>query len=287
MAESNRLLSYAFDCICQKDGGPGSGNFGHSGRPGMQGGSGPGGGSGNARAAPPPKESNGEEGLTPVEMSLEDLFADLWSESPDDQAERERKEREAEAAAEEEKKKRNAFGANGLLENEYPKDLQLSSKEQKRLQDEIADFYAEGRRSKKTDTNLTSEIYRAASGKPPMTDPAFVRRQAQEKINEADEMIAQRVAEGYKGLSREESYRKNQALKRALSEASEDEIGGILSEFAVGKNGIQHWQRQRKAAQQDLADLDFIAKLRKRADYAKKKSSGLDSRPVRRLMNLR
>lgn len=296
MARKQRPLPSAFFRRSIADGGPGSGNFGHKGRPGQRGGSGPGGG-GSARSY----EITGEEPGS--ESSLEDLFADLWNEDPDkktdpdefdpfaeltkgtrqteEEAEAERKKAEAET------KEREAFGSNKLLESEYPSDLRLTPKEQKRLQDDIADYFSEGRRGKKTDTRLMSGIYYAAVGRTPLVSIERERQKAKRDLAEADEMIAQRAAEGYKGMSREESYRRYQQLKSALRGADETEIGEILASFRVGERGIRAWQTQRKEAKETLVDLDFIEKLMKRAEYAKKKTSGLDSKPSRKLMRLR
>lgn len=199
--------------------------------------------------------------------SLEDLFGDIWG-----AIEQHEEERKAQGPEEEKRKaeeqERAAFGQNGKLESEYPEDLRLTNKEREYMASNVEGFFDRAH-SKKTDHALTGEMYKAAKGDRLLVNLDFERRRANEKLSEAEEMIAQRVQEGYKGMSREESFQRWQQLKEAMREADETEVGEILSSFAVGKEGIRAWQSQRKEAKKTLAACDFIEKLQKRAAFAK------------------
>lgn len=256
--------------------------------------SGPGGGGGNGASKEDPDDiwallgaqetggsaakgkTSGESPAEKIEVEPIPDDVDIWAwleelgsggETPEEKAAREAKEREAE----EERKARETFGQNGLLEKEFPADMRLTKAERAYLDSNVAGFFDDNRRGKKTYRPLISEMYKAAIGRPLLVNLDFERRKAQEKLKEADEMIAQRVQEGYKGLSREESARKWRELQQALAGANEFERGDILGMASIGKNGIQAWQRQRAEARRTLEDCDFIEKLQRRAQFAKNK----------------
>ena len=228
------------------DGGEGSGNHGHKGRPGLRGGSAP---SGAGETL-----EEGVYGSAPEETDLSELFADLWDnpEKPDtSENERKQKEREQE--------ERRAYGQNGLTENEYPKNLRLTEEERNTVNNVLREFRENGYNS-----GATREVIQALSSGYPLKALEQAEETYKKRLEEAEEMIKQRKAEGYSYKEQhkgETGRERKEAWWRFYNEHGEVPEG-------IGERGIRHWQQQRKAAENALEQLEFAKKLARRKEYA-------------------
>lgn len=168
------------------------------------------------------------------------------------------------------------YGDFGLTNDSYPKNLQYTEEEQKTV-DRIISVID----GKYNGNDYSSDVYDALIPVRGRTDELnqsnldwkesiiAQRREAEQKrLAEAEEMIEQRKAEGYKGRSKAENYMRWQALKEEMKAADETEIGEVLEQNRVGKEGIRYWQTQRKTAQGNLQNLDFAEKIIKRQRHA-------------------
>lgn len=205
-----------------------------------------------------PEEAGEPEELTPIEDPDFDIFEWL-GENPDDddgpsewQQQQEREERE--------QKERADYGQNGLLESEYPEDLRLSDKER----DQIVDLF----RSLRDDKHKSSaghDLGNALSGilSPERIDA--LKEKYMKDLQDANEMIAKRKAEGYTfGGTEAAQHNRKKEWYDFLNEFGE------APPAAVGENGIQIWRMRRNKALKALNEIDLAKKVAKRAEFAEK-----------------
>ena len=258
------------------DGGPGSGNFGHKGRPGKRGGSSSEEGAEPAEGGkeaetehmhetPKLKESTNYEDLQEVETDPNfDIFEWMSQHAgePDDdsdlKAHREQQERE-----EKEKREREDFGQNGLLESEYPEDLRLSEKEKAAVIDVI-----HGSKDPSHKIEAEKEVMDALSG---MIDDKYLdekEKDLKERVEESTEMIAKRKSEGYTYKTHKPDAKKTRSEKLARWWGDVYEHGAPISNW--GENGIRSWQLMRADAVRRLNQLSLARKILRRKEFAEK-----------------
>lgn len=166
----------------------------------------------------------------------------------------------------------NSYGQFGLKESAYPKELQYTKEEQQYINDLDAFWHDET--GGKKDFDFNQEVSFAVSGGLQPTDMTFEqlakeKEEYERQLKNAEEMIAERKAEGYKGASRTDNWRKWQALKQELRGADEFERGDFLAAARVGENGIRYWQTERKIAERKIKQIELAEKVLKRQKYAK------------------
>lgn len=147
---------------------------------------------------------------------------------------------------------------------EIPKELQFTKQEGK-LFDEIQEYRElEQRNLGYTMKQREPEIEELQGQNGKLNIPMAEARidKLEKQAQEAAKMIAQRKAEGYQG--KKKSYSEYKTLMRELKYADEFEKGDILAANAVGKDGIQYWQRQKKNAERIIEKLRFAIKLQRR-----------------------
>lgn len=164
------------------------------------------------------------------------------------------------------------YGDFGLSNNSYPTELRYTETEQKYIDDIYAVINNE-----KRGVDYSSDVYDALI--PARNDNglewkserlAQARQRETQRLEQANEMIAQRKAEGYHGRSRAESFARWQQLKEDLEGADEFERLDLLNANQVGKSGIRYWQLEKKKAEKALSDLDFAEKIIEREKHARK-----------------
>ena len=233
------------------DGGEGSGNFNHEGRPGERGGSAPsGGGSGSSGGSS--EESGESETFDPFDIWE---FLGNYEEPEETEEEKARKKKE-----EKKEKERNDYGQNGLSEEEYPENLRLTKEER----DAIFDVY----RSLKEPNYKEKEgvaVYNALSGFPESAIENQ-RKLQEEKVKEAEEKLEERKRQGY---SYANTGMKNMTKKQKM-ELWNESVAEVGHGYLVGENGVKYWQTQRKKAKEELKWIDLATKIAKRREYAEK-----------------
>lgn len=164
----------------------------------------------------------------------------------------------------------NDYGAFGLTNKSYPKELQYTKTEQ-----ELVDKIRKAVNDEIRFNDYSADVFDALSPVRRESQIDFkierieqARKRAKAKLAEAEKMIEQRKAEGYHGQSRAESAARWGALKKELDGADEIERGEILESARVGENGIRYWQNMRKEAERALDDLNFAEKIVRREKYA-------------------
>ena len=271
------------------DGGPGSGNFGHKGRPGKRGGSAgkESGGSGERYETGRPAEyptggapesaklkepGDNYEDLQEVEIDPDfDIFEFLKEyNSPENQEklrrqeEKENKERKEKEEREEKiKKERETYGQNGLLESEYPEDLRFTDEEKKK----IADLF----RSYKDDnfkSDVGADVRNAMGGLMGPEDFDKREKRLREIVAETTEEIERKKAEGYtyKTHNPQAHMTRKQKLGQWWNEVMT--TGAPTSNWE--EKGIRYWQLLRSGAMRHLKELDFARKVAGRNEFAKK-----------------
>ena len=200
------------------------------------------------------------------ENSLEELFADLWGDDSDTSA-------YVAPAEEEQFRPSTKYGSFGIQNKDYPKELQLSESEETYIENFLKDA-----RGKRTPKDFDYQPIMGQALRPVKTleqneAKRFVVQKeiddATAKLSEAEKMIAQRKAEGYKGKSREQSFRDWKKLEKELEQAEDDIVyGQILEHASVGKQGIQYWYSQRKNQNTRLKYTDFASKVIDREKFA-------------------
>lgn len=213
-----------------------------------------------AQAAPPVEAQEAEN-------SLDSLFGDLWSGDVDESEFLRTTIEEPQFHAS------RKYGSFGIENADYPKELRLTSKEETYIENFIKDA-----RGEKTPKEFEYSRMVGTALRPVKTlelsdlKRAEIRIEAdaaRAKLAKAEEMIAQRKAEGYKGKTRQESYQDWQRLKRALNEAADEiEHAEILGSASIGEDGIQYWYTQRKQANTRLSFVDFANKIVNREQFA-------------------
>ena len=199
--------------------------------------------------------------------TLEDLFGDLWNGNAD---ESEYTQMSIETTQFHQSTK---YGSFGIQNQDYPKDLQLTEKEEKYIENVLKDF-----RGEKTPKDFEYQPIMGNALKPVKTLELnankrqaiqFEVNDATAKLEQAEQMIAQRKAEGYQGKSREQSYKDWKKLKKMLDQA-EDEIehNQILGQASIGESGIQYWYSQRKQSNNRLSFAKFATKVVDREQFA-------------------
>ena len=199
--------------------------------------------------------------------TLEDLFGDLWNGNAD---ESEYTQMSIETTQFHQSTK---YGSFGIQNQDYPKDLQLTEKEEKYIENVLKDF-----RGEKTPKDFEYQPIMGNALRPVKTlELNASKRQAIQfevndataKLEQAEQMIAQRKAEGYQGKSREQSYKDWKKLKKMLDQA-EDEIehNQILGQASIGESGIQYWYSQRKQSNNRLSFAKFATKVVDREQFA-------------------
>lgn len=245
-----------------RDGGPGSGNFGHSGRPGKIGGSASEEGASYEKTGETANSPKMKETETPLEeLSFENLFSDLWNGNEEEDPETKEK---AKAQAEQEAKERQEreeYGQNGLTESEYPEELRLTKKERDAVYDVLHGYRDDSYRQK-----AGADIMDALHGYPAAV---LEQREAQYKkeVEDATEMIAQRKSEGYSFADRTKGMTSYQRKKAWWDFYNEN---GYPPDAMIGESGIKHWQVQRKKALNRLSEIELAKKIAKRNEFAKK-----------------
>jgi SPP1 gp7 family putative phage head morphogenesis protein len=201
------------------------------------------------------------------ENILEDLFGDLWSgkTSEDNLFEEEGKpEKNSEDAQ--------RLGQYGIKEDDYPPDIQLTAYDRERLE-AIEHYYDDNYKISNKLAPIHDDELRLANGDDSMfsIEHSKADRQAQEKRKaNAQAEIEQKKEQGYKGATREESYKKWKTLSKELAFADEFEALELKNSAAVGKRGIQYWQKERTAAEREIKRVDFTEKLYRRLLFSKR-----------------
>ena len=147
-----------------------------------------------------------------------------------------------------------------------PAELQYTKSEQKLL-DEMAEYDNLERRGRGHTMGAREPEIEELQGRNGRLDVAGAEARIaslEQKVAEANDMIAQRRAEGYRGQQR--SYEQYQSLMRDLRTSDENERRDILSSVSVGRDGIRYWQQQRKNAERAIERLRFAIKLQRRYD---------------------
>lgn len=205
------------------------------------------------------------------EPTLEDLFADLWNGTGTESKTGELKEALSVADALRKDAELEKPGRFGVKEAEYPKALQLSDYDEKRLE-AIEHYWDNSYKMPKDMVPIKDDELRLAKGDESWYNADAIaadRRRQKERIEEDKAEIAAKKESGYKGMSKEQSAARWKSLKRELLEADEMERGSVLANARVGENGIQHWQRDKKQAERELQRLDFVDKLFKRLLFSR------------------
>ena len=202
----------------------------------------------------------------PEENTLDDLFGDLWSGNVTEDEFFATKDTE-------EFHPSTKYGSFGIQNKDYPKDLQLTASEETYIENYLKDV-----RGEKVPKDFEYHQVMATALRPVKTielnDMKMVSIQqvndsAVAKLTQAEQMIAQRKAEGYVGKSREQSWQDWKRLKSQLTQAEDEfEHGQILSQSRVGEEGIQYWYSQRKQANTELSFVEFARKVVSREHFA-------------------
>jgi hypothetical protein len=200
------------------------------------------------------------------ENSLDELFADLWGDDSDAST-------YVATVEEEELRPSTKYGSFGIQNKDYPKELQLTGSEETYIENFLKDARGE-RTPKDFDYQpIMGQALRPVKTLEQNEAKRFVIQKeiddATAKLSEAEKMIAQRKAEGYKGKSREQSFRDWKKLEKELEQAEDDIVyGQILEHASVGKQGIQYWYSQRKNQNTRLKYTDFASKVIDREKFA-------------------
>lgn len=215
------------------------------------------------------------------ETNLEELFADLWGPNPDEKENNSGESNpiwELIKASEEGKKPgkkepTEPRDRNGLGESEYPEHMKLSAEERKEA-DLIERYLDADDKTRYKDPELREVWPEEAQGmlgnlSKPMIEGRI--KNCEERLAEAEKMIALRKSEGYKGKQR--TGAEWRALQRELQGMTEHEKGDLLSAVSVGKNGIRHWQMQRNDMKKQLEHFNLAKKLQERYEYARKNTA--------------
>ena len=188
-----------------------------------------------------------------------DIF-DLLGEFDDEDDPEEQSRREK---AEREEKEREAFANHGLSEGEYPEELRLTKEER----DAVNDLFR-SHKDMSHKSNVSEHVMWAATGN--MTPEVLKanEKMCQDRIEEANRMIAERKKEGYSFKDRTagmSSAERKKAWWDYYNEHGE-------APPTVGESGIQHWQIQRKKALAEMKWIGLEKKLMERHEFASKQS---------------
>ena len=189
----------------------------------------------------------------PSELSFEELMGWL-----DDPATAQKNAEKAEREAPEETE-RQGYGQFGLAESEYPENLRLSESEREQVNNILRGFRDPTYKSR---GNVDLENALRGWG----STLAQKEEQYKKRLAEAEEMIKERKAQGYSYKERHQGETGAQRKKEwwnYFNEHGEAPDG-------VGESGIQHWQKQRKQAQEALNGLELAKKVAAREEFARK-----------------
>ena len=212
------------------------------------------------------KPDNAKEPETQEDSTLEDLFGDLWSGKVTEDELIQKNENHKKETEEE------RLGFYGIEEKEYPADIRLTDYDNKRLE-AIKHYYDNNYKMPKDLAQIHPDELRLAKGDDSMFSMKMSeaeRKEQEQRKSAAQEEIDLKKEQGYKGLSKEESYKRWKSLSKELAGADEFEALEQKKFYAVGKEGIQYWQRERKAAEREIMRIDFTVKLYDRLMFSRR-----------------
>ena len=211
------------------------------------------------------KPDNAKEPETRGDSTLEDLFGDLWSGKVTEDELIQKNENPKKETEEE------RLGFYGIEEKEYPADIRLTDYDNKRLE-AIKHYYDNDYKMPKDLAQIHPDELRLAKGDDSMFSMKMSeaeRKEQEQRKSAAQEEIDLKKEQGYKGLGKEESYKRWKSLSKELAGADEFEALELKKFYAVGKEGIQYWQRERKDAEREIKRIDFTEKLYERLMFSR------------------